>query len=80
MGDDLSRLAFAIVGIGIQLMLTRDVIDSIGPHLLHTPAAVDQWSARLVDYAEAMVSAEKARMSAAQERLRTPRRAKNNLL
>jgi TetR/AcrR family transcriptional regulator, regulator of cefoperazone and chloramphenicol sensitivity len=32
--DDLYRLAFAIVGMRIKPMLTRDVIDSIRPQLL----------------------------------------------
>lgn len=58
--DDMSRLAFCIVGLAIQMIVTRDVIDKISPHLLDTGQAVDTWLARLVDYAEAMIDAEKA--------------------
>lgn len=57
--DDLHRLAFGVVGLGLQLMLTGDVITAIRPQLIATPAAVDAWLARLVDYAEAMVEAER---------------------
>jgi len=62
--DDLYRLAFSIVGMAIQIMLTRDVIDKIVPQLLETEAAVDIWLARLVDYAEALVNAEQVRRTA----------------
>lgn len=64
-GDDVARLAFCIVGLAIQMMVTRDVIDELGPQLLAGDAAIDTWIARLVDYAEAMVNAEQARMAAA---------------
>jgi AcrR family transcriptional regulator len=63
-GDDMARLAFCIVGLAIQMMVTRDVIDSIRPQLLNTHQAIDTWMARLVDYAEAMVNAEQARLTA----------------
>ena len=59
--DDLLRLGFSIVGLAVQLMVTRDVIDRINPHLLENDAAIDAWMARLVDYGEAMVNAELAR-------------------
>jgi AcrR family transcriptional regulator len=64
--DDVARLAFCVVGLAIQMMVTRDVIDQITPQLLATDAAIDTWMARLVDYAEAMVNAEQARLAAAQ--------------
>jgi AcrR family transcriptional regulator len=64
--DDIARLAFCVVGLAIQLMVTRDVIDQLHPQLLATDAAIDSWMARLVDYAEAMVNAEQARLAAAQ--------------
>ena len=63
--DDLSRLAFSVVGLSIQLMITRDVIDAISPQLLETDAAIDTWLARLVDYAIAMIDAEKLRRASA---------------
>lgn len=64
-GDEVARLAFCVVGLAIQMMVTRDVIDKLTPQLLATDAAIDTWIARLVDYAEAMVNAEQARMAAA---------------
>jgi AcrR family transcriptional regulator len=60
-GDDMSRLAFSIVGLAIQLMVCRDVVDKISPQLLETDQAIDTWMARMVDYAEAMFKAEQAR-------------------
>lgn len=64
--DDISRLAFCVVGLAIQLMITRDVIDEISPQLLASDDGIDTWLGRLVDYGEAMVEAERARMGATQ--------------
>ena len=61
MDDDIHRLAFSITGLALQIFITRDVIEAIRPQLVSTPAAIDQWSERLVDYAEAMVAAEAKR-------------------
>ncbi len=63
--DDISRLAFSVVGLAVQLMVCRDVIDQLTPQLLASDAAIDSWMARLVDYAEAMVHAEQAIQAAA---------------
>lgn len=71
--DDLSRLAFCVVGMAIQLMVTRDVVDTIRPQLLATDTAIDTWMARMVDYAAAMVDAEQARRAAP-----TPPKRKKN--
>ena len=73
--DDLSRLAFCVVGLALQLMLTRDVIDKIGPQLLDTDAAIDTWMARIVDYALAMIDAEQARRALTPP-IKTPPRKK----
>ncbi len=62
--DDVARLAFCIVGLAIQVMLTRDVIDQIRPQLLGSDAAIDNWMTRMIDYAEAMVGAEQQRRAA----------------
>ena len=62
--DDLARLAFCVVGLAVQLMVGRDVIDQIRPQLLASDEAIDTWLERLVDYAEAMVLAEQARRTA----------------
>lgn len=56
--DDVSRLAFSVVGLAVQLMVSRDVIDQLSPQLLASDTAIDTWMARLVVYAEAMVHAE----------------------
>lgn len=64
-GDDVARLAFCVVGLAVQLIVTREVIDQLSPQLLDSDAAIDTWMARLVDYAEAMIHAEQARMAAA---------------
>lgn len=59
--QDLHRLAFSIAGLGIQMMVTRDVVMAIEPQLIDSPPAIATWAARLVDYAEAMVATERSR-------------------
>jgi AcrR family transcriptional regulator len=59
--DEICRLAFAMVGMAMQLMVGRDVIDKISPHLMADDAAIDAWHARLVEYALALADAEAAR-------------------
>ncbi|MEC5159860.1 TetR/AcrR family transcriptional regulator, regulator of cefoperazone and chloramphenicol sensitivity [Janthinobacterium sp. CG_23.3] len=60
--DDMHRLAFAITGLGLQVMLGCDVIRAARPQLLDTPDAVLRWQPRLVGYAEAIVAAEQTRL------------------
>ena len=62
--DDLARLAFGVVGLALHLMVGRDVIEQISPQLLASDHAIDTWMERMVDYAEAMVDAERARRRA----------------
>jgi AcrR family transcriptional regulator len=76
-GDDVARLAFCVVGLATQVMITRDVIDQISPQLLASDTAIDTWLARMVDYAEAMVNAEQARLAGAATTPTSPPR-KNN--
>ncbi len=59
--DDLQRLAFSIVGLGVHLFVGQDVIQAIAPGLSGTPQAVDRYTERLVDYALAMVNSEAQR-------------------
>ncbi len=59
--DDLARLSFAVVGLALQLMIARDVIDKIRPQLLDSDSAIDIWLERLVDYGEALINSEHAR-------------------
>ncbi len=59
--DDLHRLAFAIVSQGVFLFIGRDVIHAIRPGLTASPQAIDDWTARMVDNALAMVEVERQR-------------------
>lgn len=56
--DEIHRLAFSITGLALQMFISRDVINAIRPKLIGSTAAIDEWGARLADYAEAMVSVE----------------------
>jgi AcrR family transcriptional regulator len=56
--DGVHRLAFSIAALGVQLFVCRDVIEDVRGKLLATPAAIDLWGERLVDYAEAMLATE----------------------
>jgi AcrR family transcriptional regulator len=59
--DDLHRLAFSIVAMGVHLYSGRDVIARISPQLTDTHAALDVLKDRLVMFAVSMVHAEAAR-------------------
>jgi AcrR family transcriptional regulator len=63
--DDLYRLAFAITGLGVQLVVIHDAIEEIRPALVKSARAVDVWTERLIEYAEAMIAAEAARRTPA---------------
>ena len=60
--DDVHRLSYALAGMAVQLMVGRDIINTITPHLLATPQAIDTWAQYLVGFAEAMVLAEKSKL------------------
>lgn len=77
-GEDIERLAFNVVGMAVHIMISRDVIEKVSPHLLATDEAIDTWLARLVDHAVAMVDAEQARLAAlAPVKKPQPRKKKN---
>lgn len=59
--DAVHRLAFSIGGMVVQLFVCRDLIDTIRPQLLARADGVDAWGEQMIDYAEAMVLAEKQR-------------------
>lgn len=59
--DDLQRLAFSIIGLGIHLFVGHDLMQAIQPKLAGTPHAIDLYTERLVDYALAMVHSEAQR-------------------
>jgi len=63
--DDLHRLAFSIVGLGIQLFVGFDIMHALKPELAGTPQAIDLYTERLVDYALAMVHSEALRRQSA---------------
>ena len=59
--DEIHRLVLAISGLGVMLHIGADVITAMRPQLLATPAALDQYTDRLVTYAMDMVEAEARR-------------------
>lgn len=61
--DDMHRLAFAVTGMGLQMMLGCEVVAAVRPQLLEGPDALEQWITRLVGYAEALVAAEHCRLT-----------------
>lgn len=63
--DDLHRLAFAVIGQGAFLFVGREIIQAIRPQLMHSPQAIDDWTAQMVNNALAMVDAERQRRSLA---------------
>lgn len=64
-GDDLHRLAFAIVGLAVHLFVGRDILHALRPSIGHSPEAIDTWAERLAVFAEGMVRAEASRCGVA---------------
>jgi AcrR family transcriptional regulator len=60
--DEVHRLGYAIVGMALQLMIGHDIVHAITPQMLATPEALARWTERLVDFAEALVLAEKLKL------------------
>ncbi|HXD39855.1 MAG TPA: CerR family C-terminal domain-containing protein [Ramlibacter sp.] len=59
--DEVHRLAISVAGLAVHLYVGCDVIEALAPQLSKTPQALDLWRERLVDYAEAMIAAERRR-------------------
>ena len=59
--DDIHRLTFAIVGLPVSLVISTDLVQVIRPQLLKNDTAIDLFMQRMVDYAVAMVEAERLR-------------------
>lgn len=59
--DDVHRLAFSIVGLGVHMFVGRDIMQLLRPQLQADAAAIDTYTERLVGYALAMVASEQAR-------------------
>lgn len=61
--EDMSRLAFTILGMALQPVMMRDVIDGIHPGLLQSDTALDSWIAHMVEGSTAMIAAEQRRLA-----------------
>lgn len=59
--DDVHRLAFAISGLALTMMVSSDVIFAVRPSLIQNGKAIDRFAERLCDYATAMCEQERAR-------------------
>ena len=59
--DDLYRLAFAIVSLGVYLYVGQDLIDDLCPSLMADAPAIHRWAERMAEHALAMVQAEARR-------------------
>jgi AcrR family transcriptional regulator len=59
--DDVHTLAFSISGLGVMLHIGCDVVTTIRPQLVASPAALDRYRDRLVAYAMALTDAEAQR-------------------
>jgi AcrR family transcriptional regulator len=70
--DEIHRLAFSIAALAIQMFISHDVINVIRPKLIGSAKELDQWSARITDYAEAMTAAEKKRREAVDKKKKSP--------
>jgi AcrR family transcriptional regulator len=57
--DSVHRLGYAIAAMCVQMLIARDVVAHITPHMMASPEAIDAWARHLVVYAEALVEAEK---------------------
>ena len=60
--DETHRLAFSIASMALMLMMAGDVVKTIRPQLMAGPEAIATWTARLSDYATALIEAEKIRI------------------
>lgn len=59
--NDLHRLAFAIIGMGVHFYIGYDVVKAISPQLVETPNALDALANSLATYSVAMIEAEAKR-------------------
>jgi TetR/AcrR family transcriptional regulator, regulator of cefoperazone and chloramphenicol sensitivity len=60
--ERVQRLAFSITGMGVHMLVAREVVQAVHPALLANESAIDVYIDQLVDYAMAMVEVEKKRM------------------
>ena len=60
--DSVHRLGYAIAAMCVQMLIGRDIVAEITPHMMATPEAVAEWAQHLTVYAEALVQAEKTKL------------------
>ncbi|QBE64658.1 CerR family C-terminal domain-containing protein [Pseudoduganella lutea] len=56
--DEVRRLVHGVAALGAHLMISQDIVAAVTPQLVAAPHALQEWIPRLVDYAEAIVTAE----------------------
>jgi hypothetical protein len=59
--DDVHRLAFSLVGLGVMLHVGGDVFKAVRPNLLGSLKSIEAYGQRLLEFAHAMVQAEALR-------------------
>jgi AcrR family transcriptional regulator len=55
-------LAYAVGAMCVQMLIGRDVVNAITPHLMAGPEAIAAWVEHLTDFAETLVLAEKTKL------------------
>jgi AcrR family transcriptional regulator len=68
--DEIHRLAFALIGMALQMLVSRELIEAVRPQLIATPRAIDDNTERLAAYAEALIAFEGKRRAEANVRPR----------
>lgn len=75
--DDIHQLAFAIVAMANDYSMSREFMKMLAPGMLDRPDAIDRIIDRLVEYALALVEAERRRRSGASASVAPPPRRRN---
>jgi len=60
--DSMHRLAYAIAGMCVHMLIGRDIVAAITPHMMSSPQAIADWAQHLAVFAEALVNAEKTKL------------------
>jgi hypothetical protein len=60
--DSVHRLGYAIAAMCLQMLIGRDVVAAITPHMMASPQALADWVQHLTVFAEALVNAEKTKL------------------
>jgi AcrR family transcriptional regulator len=60
--DRVHRLAYALAAMCVQMLIARDVVNHITPHMMATPDAIADWAGQLTDFAETLVQAEHTKL------------------